>query len=332
MGQLRRMLTLEDRESISRGIAEELTGKEIAERIGRDPGVVSREIYRNGGRGFYRAARAQKDAARRRRRPKARKLAKEGPLRAEVIRGLKKRRSPRQVAGRLPLDFPQDGSMRVSHEGIYSWIFALPVGELAKLGVRLRSGRTRRSPYQHRAKAAPKIRDIRWIDDRPAEAEGRQVPGHWEGDLVIGKNGGSALASVVERQSRLTLLVPLAGKDSKTVTNAIALRIQGLPDKVRRTLTWDCGTEMADHAALSLAADIDVYFAHPHSPWERGTNEHTNRWIREYFPKGTVIPNDARILAEAEDELNDRPRAIFGFRTPREVFAELLTRSIASSP
>jgi transposase, IS30 family len=325
------MLTLEDREEITRGIAEGLSGKEIAARIGRDPGVVSREIHRGGGRGFYRAVRSHRAAAKRRRRPKVTKLAREARLREAVIALMRKRYSPDQAAGRLRLEHRDDVSMHVSAEAIYTWIYALPVGELAELGIRLRSGRRQRRPRTGRVPKQPKITNIRWIDDRPADVAGRQVPGHWEGDLIIGANGASATSTLVERTSRYLILVPLAARDSDTVTTAVAEHIVDLPDTLRRSLTWDCGAEMAAHAALTLSADIDVYFAHPHSPWERGTNESTNRWIREYLPRGTVIPNDPHRLAAIADELNDRPRRILGYKKPKEVFAELLLQGIAST-
>ncbi len=329
MGVIRRVLTVQDREEITRGIAEGLTGKEIAARIGRDPSVVSREITRGGGHGFYRAWRSQRAAVKARRRPKPPRLAVDGRLREAVVRLLRRRYSPDQVAGRLRIEFPDDESMRISHEAIYTWIYALPVGELARLGIRLRSGRPRRRPRAGRAAKTPNITGIRWIDDRPADAAGRQVPGHWEGDLIIGKNGASAASTLVERTSRYLILVPLAGRDTATVTTAVAAHIVGLPDTLRRSQTWDCGAEMAAHAALTLAADIDVYFAHPHSPWERGTNEATNRWIREYLPRGTPIPTDPDHLAAIADELNDRPRRILGYKKPKEIFAELLTTGIA---
>lgn len=325
------MLTLEDREEISRGIELGLSGRQIAERIGRCPSVVSREIFRGGGRGFYRAWRSQRQAQRARRRSRPPKLAVDARLRAAVLPLLAEGWSPQQVAGRLPIDFPDEEAARVSHEAIYTWIYALPVGELARLGLRLRSRRVRRRPRRARGPRLPKITGIRWIDERPADAEGRQVPGHWEGDLIIGKNGASAASTLVERTSRFLILAPLAARDTGTVTAAVADRVAGLPDHLRRTLTWDCGTEMAGHAALSVAADIDVYFAHPHSPWERGTNEHTNRWIREYLPRGAVIPDDAANLQAVADRLNNRPRRILGYKKPKEVFAELLTNEIAST-
>ncbi|MGW4468032.1 IS30 family transposase [Micromonospora sp. NPDC004704] len=327
----RRPLTVADREEITRGIAEGLSGQQIAARIGRDPSVVSREICRGGGRGFYRAWRSQRQAQRARRRPKPCKLELDPRLRQVVVALLGEGWSPDQIAGRLPVDYPGDEAMRVSHEAIYTWIYALPVGELARLHVRLRSGRKRRRPVRSAASRAPKIPDPTFIDQRPFQAEDRRVPGHWEGDLIIGKNGASATASLVERTSRFLILVPLPARDSPTVTGAVATGIAGLPDTLRRTLTWDCGTEMAEHAALSLAADIDVYFAHPHSPWERGTNESTNRWIREYLPRGTVIPHDNHQLTAIADRLNNRPRRILGYKKPKEIFAELLTSPIAST-
>ncbi len=331
MGCKRQMLTVEDREEISRGVAEGLFGCQIAARIGRDPSVVSREIARHGGRGGYRAYRADQRACKRRSRPKCRKLEADARLRAIVITLLGRGWSPDMIAGRLPIDYRDEQAVRVSHEAIYTWIYALPVGKLAEEGLRLRSGRARRKPRNGRVPRSPRITGIRWIDERPAEAAGRRVPGHWEGDLIIGRNGASAASTLVERVSRFLVLVPVAARDSGTVTAAVGGRIAGLPEAMRQSLTWDCGSEMAQHAALTLAAGIDVYFAHPHSPWERGTNENTNRWVREYLPKGTAIPDDTAYLQAIADELNDRPRRILGFRKPKEVFAELLTSEIAST-
>jgi IS30 family transposase len=324
-------LTVVDREEITRGIAEGLSGQQIAARIGRDPSVVSREIGRGGGRGFYRAWRSQRQAQQARRRPKPCKVDLDARLREVVVALLGEGWSPDQIAGRLRIDYPGDEAMRVCHEAIYTWIYALPVGELARLHVRLRSGRRHRRPVRSATSRAPKIPNPTFIDQRPAQAEDRRVPGHWEGDLIIGKNGASATATLVERTSRFLILIPLSGRDSPTVTGAVATSIAGLPDTLRRTLTWDCGTEMAEHAALSLAANIDVYFAHPHSPWERGTNESTNRWIREYLPRGTVIPNDHNHLTAIADRLNNRPRRILGYKKPKEIFAELLISPIAST-
>ncbi|WP_395106634.1 IS30 family transposase [Actinomadura sp. SCN-SB] len=325
------MLTLADREEISRGIAEGVSNRAIAVRIGRCPSIVSREIVRHGGRERYRAAAADRAAGWARRCPKARRLEADAYLRLVVVELLKQGWSPQQVAGRLPLDHAADQHVRVSHEAIYGWIYALPKGELARQGLALRSGRTRRRPAHGRAPRAPRIRGMRWIDERPADAADRQVPGHWEGDLLVGKGGRTAVATLVERVSRFVVLVPLAGRDAATVSEAVIDQVKDLPEVLRRSLTRDCGSEMAEHASITLKADLPVYFAHPHSPWERGTNENTNRWLREYFPKGTAITGDPDYLQAVADELNNRPRAIFGFKKPKEVFAELLTSGVAST-
>jgi transposase, IS30 family len=215
--------------------------------------------------------------------------------------------------------------MSVSHEAIYTWIYALPKGELAASELALRTGRTRRQPRGRARSKGARIVGMTSVSQRPQEAEGRKVPGHWEGDLVIGKAGKTAMGTLVERKSRY--LVPVAlpdGRDSGAVREGIIESVRDMPANLLRSITWDQGIEMAQHAALTLATDIPVYFAHAHSPWERGTNENTNGLLREYFPKGTEITGDIRYLQIVADEINDRPRAILGFRTPAEVFAELL--------
>ncbi|WP_198653321.1 IS30 family transposase [Actinocorallia populi] len=329
------MLTLEDREEISRGIAEGLENKQIAARIGRCASIVSREIDRHGGRAEYRASRAERAATTDRKRPKARKMDDDPYLRLVVVELLKQGWSPQQIAGRLPIDHPGEEAVRVSHEAVYAWIYALPKGELARQGLALRSGRTRRKPAHGRVAKAPRTAGMRWITERPADAADRQVPGHWEGGweggLIIGKDGKTAVGTLVERVSRFVVLVPLAARNAATVSEAVIDSVQDLPGTLRRSLTCDCGSEMADHAAITLKAELPVCFAHPHSPWERGTNENTNRWLREYFPKGTVITNDPDYLQAVADELNNRPRAILGYLKPKEVFAELLTSGIATT-
>ncbi len=265
-----------------------------------------------------------------RKRPKVRKLDADSYLRLVVVGLLKQGWSPQQIVGRLPLEHPDDQAVRVSHEAVYAWIYALPKGELARQGLTLRSGRTRRKPARGRVAKAPRLAGMRWIEERPADAADRQVPGHWEGDLLIGKDGRSAVGTLVERVSRFVVLVPLAARNATTVSEAVIDSVQGLPEVLRRSLTWDCGSEMAGHAAITLKADLPVYFAHPHSPWERGTNENTNRWLREYFPKGTAITGDPDYLQAVADELNNRPRAILDYLKPKEVFAELLTSGIAT--
>jgi len=210
----------------------------------------------------------------------------------------------------------------VSHEAIYQWVYAQPVSTLARELISLRTGRKARKGGR-RPPPAPRIREPVYIDDRPAEVEGRQVPGHWEGDLVIGKDGKTAVATLVERTSRFLILVPLTGRDSLTVGEAIIAATGGLPAQIRRSLTWDCGAEMARHATIT-ATGLPVFFAHPHSPWERGSNENLNRIVREYFPKGTAISSDPKYLAMVACDINDRPRKIHNWKKPSELFTELV--------
>jgi len=323
------MLTLADREEISRGLAEGLELKDIAERIGRDPSIVSREVRRHGGRAGYRAGWADKTAAKDRRRPTTRKIDATPGLRTTVTKLLVGGWSPASIAGRLPIDHAGNEAWRVSHEAIYQWVYAQPVGELRQALIELRTGRVRRRPQGAGRLPAPRIRDPKWIDDRPGEAADRAVPGHWEGDLVIGKAGKSAVATLVERTSRYLMLVPLTGRDSLTVGEAIITGYGDIPDQLKRSLTWDCGSEMASHELV--AKQIPVYFAHPHSPWERPTNEHTNRILREYLPKGTVITHDRDYLAAVAAEINDRPRKILDWKKPSEAFAELLAANASTS-
>ena len=333
MGCQRRMLTDADREEISRGIAENLEGKLIAALIGRCPSVVCREIARHGGRAGYRSVAARRVAAESRRRPKPRKLDADPDLRAEVVRRLRAGYSPDQVAGRLRYEHPGQQARWVSQEAIYTWIYALPKGELARQGILLRTRRTQRRPRGRVSSPGARIVGMTSIDARPAEATDRAVPGHWEGDLLIGKAGKTAMATLVERTSRYTVPValPAGRRDSTTTCNTLITTVAGMPTQLVKTLTWDQGSEMAAHAAFTLATDVAVYFAHPHSPWERGTNENTNGLLREYFPKGTDITDDQTYLDRVAAELNNRPRRILGYQTPAEIFAGLLASSIAST-
>jgi len=337
MGVTRTMLTEADREEISRGIVEGLTGTVIAARIGRCPSIISREITRHGGRDGYRAVAARRVAAEHRRRPKTRRLDADPALRQRVLSKLRAGCSPDQVSGRLRYEHGGTHAERVagtvSHEAIYTWLYALPKGDLAAQGVLLRSGRTRRRPRGRRSAPGARIVGMTSIDARPAEVADRAVPGHWEGDLVIGRAGRTAMATLIERTSRYTVPVALpAGKrDALTTCDALIGSVTGMPTQLVKTLTWDQGTEMAAHAAFSLATTVQVYFAHPHSPWERGTNENTNGLLREYFPKGTDITDDQTYLDTVARELNNRPRRILGYRTPTEVFTDLLTSSIATT-
>jgi IS30 family transposase len=326
----RQPLTLADREEISRGLAMGLSQKDIAASIGRCESVISREIERHGGRRRYRAHQADEEARRSRERPKERKLDTDPALHERVFSDMRKGRSPQQVAGRLRFEHRLgETDMSISHEAIYTYLYALPKGELARAGVFLRSGRSERRPRGRKKTPAARIVGMVSIEDRPEEVEGRRIPGHWEGDLIIGKGGRTALGTLVERTSRFLIPVPLpSGKEAHAVKDSIIASIKDVPGHMRKSLTWDQGTEMARHAELTLATDMPVYFAHPHSPWERGTNENTNRLLREYFPKGEEITSESSYLWAVANELNDRPRAILGFRTPREVFTELLLEGL----
>jgi transposase, IS30 family len=318
---VRRLLTLADREEISRGLAESLEYKDIAVRIDRDASIVSREVARHGGRHGYRATTAQKTAVSSRARPKPMAVDTRRGVRQVVTGLLKKGWSPASIAGRLRHEGPEQQAGWVSHEAIYQWVYAQPVATLRAELIALRSGRTaRRGPRQA---PAPRIREPRYLEERPAEVEGRAVAGHWEGDLVIGKGGKTAVATLVERTSRFLVLVPLTGRDSLTVSEAIISAVGSLPATVKRSLTWDCGAEMALHKDIT-ATGLPVYFAHPHSPWERGSNENLNRIVREYFPKGVEITSDPHYLAAVAAEINDRPRKIHDWKKPSEVFTELL--------
>ena len=201
-------------------------------------------------------------------------------------------------------------------------MYAQPVSTLARALISLRTGRTARKGGR-RPPPQPRIREPRYIDDRPTEVAGRAVPGHWEGDLIIGKDGKTAVATLVERVSRFLILVPLTGRDSLTVGDAVIAATGGLPAQIRRSLTWDCGAEMARHATIT-ATGLPVFFAHPHSPWERGSNENLNRIVREFFPKGVEISSDPKYLAMVACEINDRPRKIHDWKKPSELFTELV--------
>jgi IS30 family transposase len=329
MPAVRVMLTLPDREEISRGLAEGLLYKEIGVRLGRDPSIVSREVGRHGGRLGYRAAAADTAARAGRQRPKLYAVERSAELRAVVTRLLREGWSPASIAGWLPGDYRADHALRVSHEAIYQWIYAQPVSTLARELIRLRTGRPARRSGP-RPEPAPRIREPRYLDERPPEVEGRAVPGHWEGDLVIGKGGKTAVATLVERTSRFLILVPLTGRDSLTVGDAVIAATNGLPPQIRRSLTWDCGAEMARHATIT-ATGLPVFFAHPHSPWERGSNENLNRIVREYFPKGVPITADPAYLAGVASDINNRPRKIHNWKKPSEIFAELVEANASTA-
>ena len=295
-----------------------LTIREIARRLDRAASTVSREVRRNGGKQCYRAAQADELAWRRARRPQRCLLARRARLKKWVAEHLQRNWSPRQIAIGLERSFPHDGSMRVSHETIYRSLFIQARNVLKKqLLKHLRRGGFMRRPRTHPG-VQPTIVDGVSIHQRPAEVEDRAVPGHWEGDLLMG-DISSQIATLVERQSRYVMLAKVPSKDTVIVTKALAKKIQQLPAELRRSLTWDRGTEMAAHKDFTVATDVQVYFCDPHSPWQRGSNENTNGLLRQYFPKGQDLSRvtQARLNYVAR-ELNERPRETLNWRTPLE--------------
>jgi IS30 family transposase len=375
-----RYLSLAEREEIAILRAQDVGGRQIARQLGRSPSTVSRELRRNaatrGGRLEYRATTAQWHADRRAERPKVAKLAANQRLRSYVqerlageitrpngtaVRGpavgwigrrhgrRKDRRwahswSPEQIANRLPVDFPDDGSMRISHEAVYQALYVQGRGALRReLTACLRTGRALRVPRARTQGQGKKFvsPDI-MISERPAEVADRAVPGHWEGDLILGL-GSSAVGTLVERTTRFTMLLhlprlhgygdqprahngpALAGHGAAAVRDAIAASIATLPDQLRRSLTWDQGAELAQHAQLRIDTGLAIYFCDPHSPWQRGTNENTNGLLRQYFPKGTDLSkHTAGDLAAVAAALNSRPRKTLGWKTPAETLNEQL--------
>ena len=321
-----RALQVSEREEISRGLSAGRSVREIARQLGRAASTVSREIRRNGGKQAYRAANADARAWRSARRPQRCLLARRRRLRSWVAEHLKLDWSPRQIAVGLRLTFPDDISMRVSHETIYRTLFIQARNVLKKeLTGHLRRGGFMRRPRVHPGQ--PSVIDGISIHQRPAEAEDRAVPGHWEGDLLMGGTG-SQIATLVERHSRYVMLVKIDSKDSVKVAQALTKKIRELPTELRRSLTWDRGSEMAAHRAFTIATDMQVYFCDPRSPWQRGSNENTNGLLRQYFPKGADLSqiNQARLNRIAR-QLNERPRETLNWRTP----VEALRATVAST-
>jgi IS30 family transposase len=319
-------LSLEDREEIRVGVGAGDSFALIARSIRRSASTVCREVNNNGGRGRYRAVAADGAAYRRALRPKPAKLATSPLLGARVEELLLERWSPQQIAARLKLEFPDDPSMQVSHETIYQSLFVQSRGALRKeLSACLRTGRTRRR-HQGRKDMRGQIPDMVTISERPAEIEDRAVPGHWEGDLIIGAHGRSAIVTLVERQTRYVMLGHIgAEKTSLAVCAAIAKQIKTLPEHLTKSLTWDRGKEMRGHTAFTIATGIDVYFCDPHSPWQRGSNENTNGLLRQYFPKGTDLSiHDQTELDRVAHQLNGRPRQTLDWHNPSEKLHELI--------
>jgi len=334
-----RFLSREERYEIARLREAGLSMRQVAVRTGRSPSTISRELARNADprTGGYLPERAHWLAWERQRRPKQSKLARDPVLRARVQRLLDRRYSPEQASGRLKVEHPDDPAMRVSHETIYQGIYVYPRGELRReLRAHLRSGRDvrrRRGRREMRGRIVGAVP----IGQRPPEAEGRLVPGHHEGDLIMGsKASSSAVGTIVERMTGyLTLLHLPDGHGAAAVADAVIDRMTALPAWFTRTLTWDRGSEMARHQHVTDATGIAVYFADPHAPWQRGSNENINGLLRQYLPKGTDLSAwTPAQLQHIADELNDRPRKRFGYHTPREQLAKLLTdnQRVATTP
>jgi transposase, IS30 family len=321
-------LSLADREEISLGLRDGDSFTVIAGRLGKAVSTVSREVAANGGRGDYRAWRAHQRARDRARRPKTPKLTC-ARLAAQVTQWLQDWWSPQQIASRLRMEFADDPMMQVSHETIYQALFVQGRGELRRELARcLRTGRVKRRA-RRRVENTGQLRDMVMISGRPPEANDRAVPGHWEGDLLIGADCRSAVGTLVERTSRYVMLLHLPhGRGADGVDQAMREAIKTLPDQLRRSITWDQGKEMAHHARFTIATGIQVYFCDPHKPWQRGSNENTNGLLRQYMPKGTDLSvHTAEDLARYARSLNDRPRKTLGYLKPSERLAEILAHT-----
>ena len=318
-----RTLTLTEREVISRGLASQLSMRTIAAQLGRSPSTVSREINRNGGYASYRASHAEDAAWQRALRPKACKLADRPHLVRLITVRLQRQWSPEQIAGWLKHRYPNQERYHVSHETIYKSLFIQARGVLKKeLLACLRTQRIARRPKHTslKGKGLGKIVDAVPISERPASVEDRAVPGHWEGDLIEGSNK-SYIATLVERQTRYVMLAKIENKTTDTVIQALIKQSGKLPDELYKSLTWDRGSEMSDHKRFTLATDIQVYFCDPRSPWQRGSNENTNRLLRQYFPKGTNLSVHSQAeLNRVARQLNERPRKTLDYETPAQRF------------
>lgn len=321
-------LTTIEREDISRGLARRESVRRIAQRLRRAPSTISREIRRHGGRAAYRAQRADRRAWARTRRPKVCRLATRAGLRRVIAEKLARQWSPQQIAGWLRVTFPSDPEMQVSHETIYRSLFVQSRGVLKRELVH----HLRRHRAIRHARAASRVGHYPGhivgavsIRERPAEAADRAVPGHWEGDLLMGAGRASQVATLVERQSRYVVLVRVPKADTRTVVRALARRVQHLPRGLVKSLTWDRGTELAGHRDFTIATNVHVYFCDPQSPWQRGSNENTNGLLRQYLPKGTDLSTYSQAQLDAIAlRLNTRPRLTLGYRTPAATLAAIV--------
>lgn len=328
-------LAIQERESISRGLAQEKTMRAIAREINRSPSTITREIKQNSGKSGYRAFLASqraKAAAASRRKGKS-KIAQLEQLRRYVLEKLREEWSPEEICTRIKIEYSWDMAMQISHEAIYQYIYVLPRGELKQTLVKALRQEHKYRRTQKGGKTEEKrgkIANMLSIEERPAEVADRTVPGHWEGDLILGKYKRSAMGTLVERTTRYTILVALGNqKDAVSVREAYAEAFKTVPDELRKTLTYDQGKEMSEHQQFTIDTGMQVFFAHPGSPWERGTNENTNGLIRQYFPKGTdfaQISEDE--IKMVQRKLNDRPRKVLNFYKPYEVFNNLVALKV----
>ena len=319
-------LSLDEREKLARLLETDLSLREIGRRLGRDVSTISREIRRSGqNRSTYRPSKAQRHARRHCRR-RVRKIFRNRRLRAFIQKKLALRWSPREISVMLRKEYSNDPAMQVSHEAIYSYLYVLPRGQLRKeLLSYLRQKRRLRKNRSHMHEKRGQIPDMISIEERPAKVADRTVPGHWEGDLLMGKDHQSAVATLVDRSTRFLILIPLKKKDATTVRKAYEKEILALPKLVRKSLTLDRGKENAEHKLFTQNTKMQVYFAHPQSPWERGTNENTNGLIRDFFPKGIDFGKvTRREIKRVQRLLNERPRAVLDFETPAAAMSRAL--------
>ena len=322
-------LSAEEREEISRMLAQKCSFQSIAKMLCRNVSTISREVGAGSCNQYtYRAGKAQNRALRNSRKRRGGKYALDDTvqLKRYVYRKLRLKWSPTQIAEILEKDYPTDMTMRISPESIYTYLYVLPRGTLKKeLLACLRQNRKHRHKQRRGVEAKRKLEDMLSIEERPKEVEDRIVHGHWEGDLIVGKNNRSALGTLVERTTRTTILVPIKNRNADTVAKAFAKEVKKLPQQMKLTLTYDQGREMASHKLFTKITGVKVYFAHPRSPWERGANENTNGLIRQYFPKGTDFTKVSRYeVKRAQNQLNGRPRKTLDYATPYEVFKQLI--------
>ena len=323
-----------EREEISRMLSRKCSLHDIAKVLGRHVSTISREVRAGSCNQYtYRAAKAQKRAGRNasKRKSGKYKLNDNLELWTYIRKKLQKKWSPRQIAEELKTDYPEDMTMRISPEAIYTYIYILPRGSLKKeLTTCLRRNHKRRYKQSKEVKIERKFEDMLSIEERPAEVADRIIPGHWEGDLIVGKNNRSALGTLVERTSRTTILVPLKNREALTVAKAFAKEVKKLPAQMKLSMTYDQGREMAKHKLFTNITDVKVYFAHPRSPWERGTNENTDGLVRQFFPKGTDFNKVSRYeVKKVQGLLNGRPRQTLGFKKPYQIFNQLINGAVA---